>query len=75
VSSLYNRLVSQQPVADCYLPAPLERVHTVSVWLHAHILGRIEEGGMRGDSSIRSRLQAWMSEAMLAYEQCKCATA
>jgi hypothetical protein len=68
-------VVSSDCNAGVYVPAPVERVHTVQTWLYELLFDRMNEGGIgtEKDSSTRARLQAFLSEAMLGFEQCKCA--
>jgi hypothetical protein len=49
----------------------------VHAWLHELIFERMNAGGIGTDkdSSTRSRLQAFLSDAMLSFEQAKCAAA
>ena len=61
--------------AGQYTPAPYERVHAVHTWLQAYIMERQTEGGMAVPPPILTRLQAFLSDAMLAYEQARCAGA
>ena len=57
--------------ADCYLAAPLERVHTIRAWLLMHLLSRVHEGGLMVQGATNADLHAWISDAMHAYEQCR----
>lgn len=52
----------------------MERVHAIQTWIYELLFERMNEGGVGTDkdSSTRARLQAFLSDAMLAYEQCKC---
>jgi hypothetical protein len=62
--------------ADVYAPAPSERTQTVHAWIQHLIIQRIVSGGIDGaivTSSIQARIHNLLSEAMLGYEQCKCA--
>ena len=59
--------------AGNYAPAPTERVHTVHAWLQHTLMQRIVEGGLATSSSVQARIHANISDAMGAYEQCKCA--
>jgi hypothetical protein len=54
-------------VSGCYMPAPKDRIHTVHAWLLKHLARRAT------DPSMRSSMHAVVSDAMEAYEQCKCA--
>lgn len=50
------------------MPAPRDRIHTVHSWLLKHLVRRVR------DSSMRGHMHVTISDAMVAFEQCKCAS-
>ena len=59
-----------------YLPSARERTQVVHAWLNQLLVERMAlEPGVdaKNDMSMRSRITAYLSDAMLAFEQCKCA--
>ena len=60
--------------AGQYTPAPFERVHAVQAWLQTYIMDRHREGGLPVPPPVLTRLHQVLSDAMLGYEQCRCAT-
>lgn len=58
-----------------YLPSARERTQVVHAWINQIIVERmcLEPYAMdTSDTSMRSRVTAYLSDAMDAYEQCKC---
>ena len=55
-----------------YTPAPFERVHAVHAWVQLAYLRRERAGGLAVSSSVLSRIPNTLSQAMHAYEQCRC---
>jgi hypothetical protein len=58
--------------AGRYTPAPFERVHAVHAWVQLAYLRRERAGGLAVSSSVLSRIPNALTQAMLAYEQCRC---
>lgn len=59
-----------------YLPSARERTQVVHAWLNQLLIERmsLEPSALAAnDTSMRSRVTAYLSDAMLAFEQCKCA--
>ena len=75
IQSFYN---SAGTVDTCnaggYAPAPTERPHTIHTWIQHLLMERIQDGGLKVASALQARMHSVLSAAMLAYEQCKCAT-
>lgn len=60
--------------AGTYAPAPTERVHTVLAWIQEILIERIHAGGVKAAPPIQSRMHQVLSDSMLGYEHCKCAS-
>jgi hypothetical protein len=60
--------------AGTYAPAPTERVHTVLSWIQQLVIERIHAGGIKAPAPVQSRIHQVLSDSMLGYEHCKCAT-
>eukprot|EP01024_Parvocaulis_polyphysoides_P014826 TRINITY_DN16220_c0_g1_i2.p1 TRINITY_DN16220_c0_g1~~TRINITY_DN16220_c0_g1_i2.p1 ORF type:complete len:459 (+),score=57.88 TRINITY_DN16220_c0_g1_i2:128-1504(+) len=54
-----------------YVPGPAERVHTVMNWVHQYIMERRQQGGLKIEPPIITRLYQVFSEGMLGFEQCR----
>lgn len=57
-----------------YLPSARERTQVVHAWINQLIVERMAlepEAVVVNDTSMRSRVTAYLSDAMLAFEQCK----
>lgn len=57
-----------------YLPSARERAQVVHSWINQLLIERMSlepSAQYANDASMRSRVTAYLSDAMLAYEQCK----